>query len=459
MSELGPEVLGSQPIGTLLIRQAIPASIWILVMSLNILIDSVFVGNWIGTTAIAAINVVLPVSFFIGAIGMAVGIGGSSIVSRALGAGDTERALHTFGNQIGLTLLICTLMVVLGLGFAEQLIPAFGGKGAIYEPAKIYYQIVLYGVPFLGLCMMGNTVIRAEGKPKVAMVAMIIPSVTNLISDYLFIYVFDWGMHGAAWATTLGYLFCFLFVAYHFFTRSSLQPALKHFVFRADLLREMGSLGFVTLSRQATTSINYLLLNTLLFTLGGEALVAVYAIIGRTLMFALFPVFGVTQGFLPIAGYNYGAHSYARVKESIVKAIGFAALVATLVFALLFAFPTEIAQWFLSDRPDLSAEEQAINAVVLEKVPTAMRWVFGATPIIALQLIGAAYFQAIGKVRPALLLTLLRQGILFIPLLFLFASLYGEIGVWQSFFVADVLATVITGYFLFKEVQKTLLNR
>ncbi len=185
---------------------------------------------------------------------------------------------------------------------------------------------------------------------------------------------------------------------------------------------------------------------------------AVYAIIGRTLMFALFPVFGVTQGFLPIAGYNYGAHHYDRVKESIIKAIGFAAILATLVFVLLFIFPTQIAELFLSNRSDISVEEIAINTIVLDKVGNAMRWVFGATPIIALQLIGAAYFQAIGKVKPALWLTLLRQGILFIPTLYLMAAIHGEQGVWQSFFVADVLATVITAYFLVKEVRKTLIT-
>jgi Na+-driven multidrug efflux pump len=146
------------------------------------------------------------------------------------------------------------------------------------------------------------------------------------------------------------------------------------------------------------------------------------------------------------------------VKESIVKAIGFAALLATLVFVLLFLFPTQIAELFLSNRPDLSLEELAINNTVLEKVGTAMRWVFGATPIIALQLIGAAYFQAIGKVKPALWLTLLRQGIIFIPTLYLMAALYEEQGVWQSFFIADVLATIITAYFLIKEVRKTLIS-
>ena len=221
MAKVSSEQLGIEPIGSLLIKQAVPASIGILVMSLNILIDSIFVGNWIGSIAIAAINVVLPVSFFIGALGMAIGIGGSSIISRALGAGNKNKALQTFGNQIALTLLVTISMVVLGLYFVDSLIPAFGGKGAIFEPAKVYYIIVLYGVPLLALCMMGNTVIRAEGKPKFAMIAMIIPSVGNLLLDYLFIHVFDWGMHGAAWATTTGYLLCFSYIVYFFLSKNS----------------------------------------------------------------------------------------------------------------------------------------------------------------------------------------------------------------------------------------------
>ncbi len=224
MAKVSSEELGTAPIGKLLVKQAVPASIGILVMSINVLVDSIFVGNWIGPMAIAAINVVLPVSFFIAALGMAIGIGGSSIISRALGAGQREKALQTFGNQITLTLLVTVAMVV------DVLIPAFGGKGSIFIPAKIYYIIVLYGVPFLALCMMGNTVIRAEGKPKFAMIAMIIPSVGNLLLDYIFIYMLDWGMQGAAWATTAGYLLCFGYVLYFFLSSNSeLKLSPQHF--------------------------------------------------------------------------------------------------------------------------------------------------------------------------------------------------------------------------------------
>ncbi len=437
--------LGTESIGSLLIKQAVPASIGILVMSLNILVDTIFVGNWIGSIAIAAINVVLPVSFFIAALGMAIGIGGSSIISRALGAGNKERALKTFGNQITLTLLLTTAMVVFGLIFINELIPAFGGKGDIFEPAKIYYRIVLYGVPLLALCMMGNNVIRAEGKPKFAMIAMIIPSVGNLVLDYILINLMDMGMAGAAWATTISYGLCFLYVLWFFLSnKSELKISLPHFGLDLTILKEMSALGFVTLSRQAVVSVTYLLMNNILFDIGGEASVASYGIIARMLMFALFPVLGVTQGFLPIAGYNYGAHKFPRVRESINKAILYAGGLGLVIFTAIMIFPETIVSVFTTD-PD-----------ILSETPHYMRWVFAATPIIAIQLIGSAYFQAIGKAVPALLLTLTRQGFFFIPLIFILPHYFGELGVWISFPAADVLSTIVTGYFLNREIRKTL---
>lgn len=447
MNRANSEELGNKPIGKLLIKQAVPASIGILVMSINILVDTIFVGNWIGSTAIAAINVVLPVSFFIAALGMAIGIGGSSIISRALGANNDKKALKTFGNQITITLLVTITMVVVGLTFINELIPAFGGKGGIFDPAKIYYRVVLYGVPVLALAMMGNTVIRAEGKPKFAMVAMIIPSVGNLIMDYVFINILDYGMLGAAWATTGSYVLCLSYIIWFFLSKNSeLKIRFSDFGIDFSILREMGALGFVTLSRQAVVSVIYLLLNNILFELGGEASVAVYAIVARMLMFALFPVLGVTQGFLPIAGYNYGAHQYSRVRESINKAIIYASTVAILVFAVIMIFPEEIASVFTKDKQ------------VIRDTPSAMRWVFAAIPIISIQLIGSAYFQAIGKAVPALLLTISRQGFAFIPLILILPNYFGELGVWISFPLADLLSTIVTGYFLRREVKTTLIE-
>lgn len=445
MANVSSTDLGTQSIGKLLIKQAVPASIGILVMSLNILVDTIFVGNWIGPTAIAAINVVLPVSFFIAALGMAIGIGGSSIISRALGADNAVKALKTFGNQITLTVLVTVTLVIFGLLYINDIVPAFGGKGTIFEPAKTYYRIVLYGVPILALCMMGNTVIRAEGKPKFAMYAMMFPSVGNLLLDILFIKVFDWGMAGAAWATTGSYILCFVFILWFFLSKNSdLKINFNHFGLDITIVKEIGALGFVTLTRQAIVSVTYLLMNNILFDLGGETSVTAYAIVGRMLMFALFPVYGITQGFLPIAGFNYGAEKYKRVEETIITAIKYAALLATLVFVFLMIFPEAITKLFTQD------------AEVLIETPPAMRWVFAATPIVAIQLIGAAYFQAVGKAIPALLLTLTRQGFFFIPLIFILPKYYGALGVWMAFPISDVLSTLVTAYFLHREVKLNL---
>ena len=445
MPKVDSAALGKESISKLLVKQSAPASIGILVMSLNIVVDTIFVGNWIGSTAIAAINVVLPISFFIAALGMAIGIGGSSMISRALGANDKEKALKTFGNQITLTILLTTVFVAGGLFFANDLIPAFGGKGEIFEPAKIYYRIVLYGVPILALNMLGNNVVRAEGKPNFAMIAMIIPSVGNLIADYVLINIFDLGMAGAAWATTGSYFVCFLYIFWFFLSKNSeLKIVPHHFGLNLTILKEIGALGFVTLARQAVVSVTYLLMNNILFKLGGEASVAVYAIIGRMLIFALFPVLGVTQGFLPIAGYNYGAEQPHRVRESINKAILYASILALVVFSLIMIFPKEIVSVFTKDQH------------ILEETPNAMRWVFAAIPIIALQLIGSAYFQAIGKAVPALLLTLTRQGFFFIPLILILPKYFGELGVWISFPLADVISTIVTGLFLNREIRMHL---
>ncbi len=436
---------GTEPIGKLLVRQAVPAAIGILVMSLNILIDTIFVGHWIGSQAIAAINVVLPVSFFIAALGMSIGVGGSSIISRALGSKSKSKALKTFGNQITLTLTLTLTFIAFGLFFIDEIIPVFGGKGTIYEPSKIYYRIVLYGVPLLALCMMGNTVIRAEGKPKFAMYAMMIPSVSNLILDVILIKFLDLGMTGAAWATTFSYSFCFAFVFWFFISKhSEMKINWSHLGLKKKIVSEISSLGSVTLTRQAVVSVTYLLMNNILFEFGGETSVTAYAIVSRMLMFALFPIFGITQGFIPIAGFNYGAKNYNRVKQTIGIAIRYSIILATLIFVLLFGFPELITKAFTTD------------ISVIEKTPNAMRWVFAATPIIAIQLIGAAYFQAVGKATPALLLTLSRQAFFFIPLIFILPLWYGELGVWMAFPASDVLSTLVTAYFLQKEIKNNL---
>lgn len=438
------EELGTKDIKKLLLKQAVPASIGILFMSLNILIDTVFVGQWIGSLAIAAITVVLPISFLISSLGMAIGVGGSSVLSRALGANNREKALAVFANQIMTTILLSTVLVLAGLFFQEEMLTLFGAKGKIMKPAEEFFVPILVSAPFLALCMMGNSVIRAEGKAKFAMFVMIVPAFSNIILDVVFIKMMHLGMAGAAYATSISYFLCFLFVLWFFLYESELRLKLSHFKFQLPLISEISELSFVTFARQGVIAILSIILNHILYTYGGEHSITVYGIISRMLMFALFPILGITQGFIPIAGYNYGAQNYSRVNESIRVSIKSAAALSTVIYLLILIFAKPIVSVFTTD------------ATVLEQTPNALRWVFAASPIIAIQLIGAAYFQAKGKAKEALILTLSKQGIFLIPLVLILPYFLGIFGVWIAFPIADVLSTLLTAYFLKKEMNQEL---
>ena len=439
------DTLGTQKISTLLIKQALPASIGILVMSLNMIVDTIFVGQWIGSLAIAAITVVLPIVFLISSLGMGIGIGGSSIISRALGAKAAEKAYLTFGNQIFLTLVLSILFVLVGILFNEPILLLFGANGDILAPATSYFNVVLYGVPFLAFAMMGNPVIRAEGKPKFAMYAMIIPAISNILLDIVFIKFLGLGMFGAGLATSISYAACGLFIFGFFLSKKSeLSILAKNFILSFSIVKEIVQLGGVTVARQGTISVLMIVLNATLFTYGGENAIAVYGIINRVMMFALFPVLGVTQGFLPIAGYNIGAKNNDRVRKVIKIAIIYGSAVASLIFLGIICFPEAIARLFTSD------------VALIDETPKALLYVFLATPVVTAQLIGSAYFQAAGKALPALLLTLLKQGVFLIPLVYILPKFFGLNGVWFSFPVADVLATLVTLLFLKSEVRKHL---
>ena len=434
--------LGTKSISQLILKQAIPASIGILVMSINMIVDTIFVGRWIGVLAIAAITVVLPIAFLISSIGMGVGIGGSSIISRALGANKEDKAFEVFGNQISLTIALSVLFVLVGTFFSTPILRLFGANGNIIVPATEYFDVIVWGVPFLAFAMMGNPVVRAVGKPNYAMLTMLFPAIANIFLDVVFIKFMNLGMYGAGLATSISYAVSGIFILWFFISKKTeLKIIPKYFKLNFSIVKEIVSLGGVTVVRQGTISILTIVLNYSLFKYGGEISIAIYGIINRVMLFALFPVLGVTQGFLPIAGYNYGANNTERVKETIKTSILFGTGIAVLIFIMIMLFPTELVGVFTEDEK------------LLKLTPDALIVAFLATPVITTQLIGSAYFQAAGKALPALLLTLLKQGFFLIPLVYILPKFYGVNGVWMSFPIADVLSTALTYAYLKREVR------
>lgn len=442
--ELTSKDLAKKDIKSLLIKQSIPSSVGILFMSVNLLIDTIFVGRWIGSLAIAALSVVMPITFFISSLGMAIGVGGSSVLSRALGAKNKEKAVATFAHQLMMTLIVSTLFVAAGLLFTDEILYAFGAAGKIVKPAKEFFFPILLVVPFQALSMMGNNVIRAEDKSKHAMVAMIVSTAANLLLDILFIKILNLGVFGAALATSSSFVLSFLYIFCFFIKKSELRLTWKSFTWDKKLSWEIISMSFVTFARQGVISVLNLILNHTLYAQGGEAAITIYGIVSRMLMFALFPVLGVTQGFLPIAGYNYGANNKGRVRESIRLSILYAGGLAILIFVVIMLLAKPIVAVFTTDPQ------------IITETPGALRWVFAASPIIAVQLVGAAYFQAAGKTIKALLLTLTKQGFFLIPLVLILPQYFGIFGVWIAFPIADISSTIVTGIFLKKEMATNL---
>ncbi|MAW83345.1 MAG: MATE family efflux transporter [Crocinitomicaceae bacterium] len=442
--------LGLEPIPKLLLKQALPAAIGFMVMSMNMIVDTYFVGQFIGELAIGAISVVFPISFLFSSIGMSIGIGGGSIVSRSLGAGDMKKALLSFNNQISLTFFLAVLAIIVGVFLKLPILNMFGAKGEIMPLADSYFTIVLYGIPFLAVSMMANNNLRAEGKAKIAMVALLIPSVLNIFLDYIFIDLFHWGMEGAGWATTISYIGCAAYIIFFYLTgKGELKVKPLLFKINGKIVSEIFSIGSVNLVRQGTISFLAIVLNNTLYYygslaggMGGEIAISVYGLATRMTMFALFPLIGIAQGFMPIAGYNYGAKNYTRVISVIKTSLSSGFIIAAVIGTILMTCSEIIPYLFTKDLQ------------LIEYAPNAIFWIFSATPIIVFHLIPPSYYQAIGKPIPALLLTLLKQGIFLIPLVLILPNFYGINGIWYSFPISDVLSAGICYYFLNKSVAE-----
>jgi len=441
------DAFGNQPINKLLRKQSIPSSIGILMLSIYGIVDTIFVGNYVGQLGIAAITVVIPITFLISSVGMGIGIGGASIISRALGSNEPEKANKTLGNQLTATFVLGILFCVIGYIFIEPILFAFGAKGDILEPTIAYFTIILIGIPVLAFSMMSNNVIRALGYPKMAMVVMIVPAVANIILDPIFIIYFDMGIEGAAWATTGSYFMSAAYAAYFFISgKGELSIKIKDFIPDVSINKEMFSIGSVTFVRQGVVSVLFLVLNNSLFKYGGESSIAVYGIINRMMMLVNVPALGITQGSMPIVGYNFGAKLWDRVKLTLKNAIIAGTVISSAIYTLIMIFTPDIIGIFTDDRE------------LIEQTVPALRIVFIATPLIALQLISSAYYQAIGKSRSALLLTLTKQGFFLIPLLLILPNFYELQGIWIAFPIADVSAAVVCISYLLYDQKKILLK-
>lgn len=426
-------LLGQEKINKALFKLSLPAAVGILVMTLYNVVDTIFVGQVVGALAIGGVAVVLPVSMLIASFGMAIGIGGASIISRHMGAQQYEKARQTFGNLITVIIIVGLITIFVGNLFAEPILTAFGAAGKIKPYAQEYYNIILIGAPLLGFAMMANSVARSEGNSKVAMISMIITAVVNILLDAVFLLYFDWGLKGAAYATLISQTTITIYLLRYFASEGSmLSLNIKYWRLDWSIVKEAFSIGSSSFARQSASSVMAALINQSLLKYGGEASVAIYGIIYRVMMFTFFPMIGLVQGFLPLAGYSYGAQNYSRVKGVLRYAAKVITVISVLCFLMVMFMAENLVGLFTT------------NQEVLQDASRSLRIIGFSLPVIGFQMIGASFFQAIGKPLPALLLTLSRQCIFMIPLVFILPSFYGMNGIFYSFPLADVISFTVT---------------
>lgn len=435
--------LSEESVGKLLLKFSIPAITGMLVNALYNIVDRIFVGNGVHALAISGITIAFPIMNIIMAFGMLVGIGTSSLISIRLGQKNKEEAEQILGNAFILTIIISLIITVFGLLFLDKILLMFGARDLVFEYSRDYTKIILIGVIFQNLAFSLNHSIRASGSPKIAMLSMLIGAIMNTILDPLFIYVFHLGVKGAAIATIMSQAVSAAWVlSFYLRNKGMISLHKRNFTLKPKLILSIFSIGVAPFAMQIAASAITFILNSSLIKYGGDIAVAAMGVINSIAMLILMPIFGINQGVQPIIGFNYGAKNFNRVKQALWLAMIGAVSIATLGFILVEIFPSAIVSVFGRNNQEL-----------IEVGAHGLRVYLAMLPFIGFQVISANYFQAVGKPKHSMFLSLTRQVIVLIPLLFILPGIFKLNGVWSAGPTADFIAFLITAVFILREMR------
>lgn len=422
--------LGSDPTHRILLRLALPAISSLLINATYNVVDSLFVGRFVGTDGLAAVGLNFPLQIFLISVGILVGVGGSALISRRLGEGDATGADRAFGSSLGLILMFGVGIVVIGAPLAAPLVRAFGASRQVFPLARSYFAIIALGAPTLIANQALNNFVYAEGNATVGFAALAFSSVLNIFLDWLFIAGFGWGVAGAAWATVISQgVATVAMLAYFALPASNLRMNLCYC--REDLI-EVIRIGFSASIRTLTVVALALVVNRQAAQVQGDLGIAVASVVFRVVSIVVLPAFGINQAYLPVAAYSYGAKSYGRVLSATWQAIAMALLVCFSASALVSVFSIPLAQLFNPD-PEFVAT-----------AARGFRIAFLLTPLIIFNLVGGGLFQAVGDARRALLVSISRMAFFILPLMLILPSYYGLLGIWMSFPIGESLSATFS---------------
>ena len=427
---LRAETMGSTPMWFLLLQMSLPPTLAIVVMALYSIVDRAFVGNAIGVAALSGLSAAFPAQMMAVALGLLTGLGGMSVVSRALGARDTGQASRVIGSSLAVLLPVYAAGIAVGLAQLDDLVSLLGASADTAGYARQYLVIILPGGFLTMLSVTANNLFMAEGRPGPATVVLAGGAIANVILDALFILVLGWGVPGAAAATVLAQGLTVLYTAWFYLSgRSALTISADALRPRPGLIRRILALGLPICIIEVARSIVVVVINNILGQYeGSDGYIALFGAINSVLEFALAPFIGVALAFLPIAAYNYGARNYQRIREAIWQSCLGATIAGGLMIAVLLPLAGRIIGLF--------AEADALPP----EAGRALQVVLLALPIVGIEFVSSIVFQALGKAWPSVALTIAQRVVVLLAWVFALSEILGVWGVWWSFPATDISA-------------------
>ncbi|NMA83352.1 MAG: MATE family efflux transporter [Epulopiscium sp.] len=437
------EQLKNENIGKLLFKFSLPAIVGMLVNALYNIVDRIFIGWGVGPLAITGIGVAFPFMTILMAFSMLVGIGATSLISIRLGEERQEDANHILGHAFILLIVVTVIISGFMLYFRDPLLRLFGASDDTFEYAKDYITIILWGALGNTIGFGLNNIIRAEGNPKAAMVTMLLGAILNTVLDPIFIFVFNMGIKGAAYATIIAQFANMIYVLYYFTSsRSLLKLKLRYMTLSSEVILDIFSIGMAPFAVQMAASLVNTLFNQSLKVYSGDLAIGAMGVIMSVSMIFLMPIFGINQGVQPIIGFNYGAKQYHRVKQALKLALITATAFSTIGFLVIQLFPKAILLIFTD------------NADFIDIGISGLRYFQLLLPVVGAQIISSNYFQAIGRAKIAVVLSLLRQVFILIPMILILPHFFGLTGVWLATPVSDAVSVAITAYALIRNLRR-----
>lgn len=444
--------LGTKPVGKLLAQYAFPAIIAMIAASLYNIVDRIFIGQIVGPMAISGLAITFPFINLGAAFGAAVGIGASTSISVKLGQRDYETAENILGNTVTLNLIIGSAFGIICLIFLDPILRFFGASDATIPYARSFMEVILAGNVISHMYFGMNAILRAASKPRQAMMATIFTVLINIVLDFIFIRLWDWGIRGAAFATVLSQALALCWQMKQLTNRDEILH-LKRGIYRLKrhLVENIISIGISPFLMNACACVVVIFMNNQLVKYGGDIAVGAFGIAYSVAMVFIMFVIGLDQGMQPIAGYNYGSQQTDRLMRVLKLTIFAATGIMVTAWLIAHLAPYYCTRMFTKD-PELI--RQAIKAIQINMM---------MYPIVGFQMVVTNFFQCIGKVKISIFLSLSRQLLFLIPLLVILPNFFNLDGVWASLpssdFLASLVAAIIMTIYMRRLKQQSINNQ